>query len=87
MLPLLDEIARQESVLASHGGVEFFGRVRDQIASAHDVDDLGGPFMELATTAFRGFVLDAHTTILIDQLLEHAQLYALLFSSRGETLQ
>lgn len=87
ILPLLDEIARQESVLASHGGADFFLRVRDAIAAARDVDDLGGPFMELATTAFRGFVLDAHATVLIDQLLERAQLYALLFSSRDEPLQ
>lgn len=87
MLPLLDEIARQESVVASHGGADFFLRVREAIAGARDVDDLGGPFMELATTAFRGFVLDAHATVLIDQLLERAQLYALLFSSRGETVQ
>jgi hypothetical protein len=87
ILPLLDEIARQESVIASRGGSDFFLRVRDAIAAARDVDDLGGPFMELATTAFRGFVLDAQATVLVDQLLERAQLYALLFSSRGEPLQ
>lgn len=87
MLPLLDEIARQESVAASIGAADFFRRVAAAIAGAREVDDLGGPFMELSTTAFRGFVLDAHATLLIDQLLERAQLYALLFSSRGETVQ
>lgn len=87
MLPLLDEIARQESVVASPGATDFFRRVAATIAEAREVDDLGGPFMELATTAFRGFVLDPHATVLIDQLLERAQLYAVLFSSQGETVQ
>lgn len=87
LVPLLDAIARQESVVASPGAADFFRRVAATIAEAREVDDLGGPFMELATTAFRGFVLDPHATLLVDQLLERAQLYALLFSSQGETVQ
>ena len=70
LLELLEALLEAEEDAVAHG---FFARIRQMIELAKDDEDLAGPFMELSTTAFRGFEFDLDASALIDQILQIAQ--------------
>ncbi|MCH2169623.1 hypothetical protein MK489_02475 [Myxococcota bacterium] len=68
LLQLLEALLEADAVPR-----QFFVRIREMIELAKDDEDLAGPFMELSTTAFRGFEFDLDASALIDQILLIAQ--------------
>ena len=81
LLPLFDDLER---VLRSEQDSEafaFFGEIRRWIERAIDVEDLMGPFMQLATTAFRGFDLTPASHVAVDPILETAQALSFTLSA------
>ena len=72
LLPLLEGLC----LLAHEDDPEqaaFFDRIRAGVEAASHPDDLAGPFMELSTSAFRGFAFSAPVAMLLDQVLDVAQ--------------
>ncbi|MEE3328362.1 MAG: hypothetical protein VX252_13575 [Myxococcota bacterium] len=50
----------------------FFVRILKQIEAAQEEADLADPFMELSTSAFRGFSMSFGVTLLLDEILDHS---------------
>ena len=65
---------------------EFFAGIAASIENAGETSELMAPFMELSTTAFRGFTFDAETTLLVDRVLEAAQTIAAALSTGSDTM-
>ncbi len=85
LVPLLHAL---DAELANDGGTEpreFFNRIRHMVEAATEPEDLAGPFMELSTSAFRGFRFGLSSMILVDQVLEAAQTLAFTLSADGDT--
>ena len=81
---LLAGLTRQLQGEDEDESLAFFQRVAAAVEAAREPDDLAGPFLELSTTAFRGFRLSASTALLVDAVLERAQRIALTLSADGE---
>jgi hypothetical protein len=64
---------------------QFFGRIRAGIEHAREADDLAEPFMELSTSAFRGFHYSAPAHHLLDRVLAVAQTFSLTCSADADT--
>jgi hypothetical protein len=52
----------------------FFASVLAGVEGASQAEDLADPFMQLSMSAFMGFAFSAPTALLLDELLEKAQL-------------
>ena len=50
----------------------FFDRIRKQVEAAQDEADLADPFMELSTSAFRGFSMSFGVPLLLDEVLDRS---------------
>lgn len=50
----------------------FFQRIAKQIEAAQEEADLADPFMELSTSAFRGFSMSFGVTLLLDDILDRS---------------
>ena len=50
----------------------FFERILKQIEAAQEEADLADPFMELSTSAFRGFAMSFGVTLLLDDILDRS---------------
>ena len=87
LLPLLEQLV---DLVRAENEIEqaaFFVRIRDGIAHADDPDDLMGPFMELSTSAFRGYFYSPVATLLIDRILERAQTLSTTLSASDDEMQ
>ncbi|MDJ0867536.1 MAG: hypothetical protein QNK03_15615 [Myxococcota bacterium] len=85
LVPLLHAL---DAELANDGQAEpraFFGRILQMVEAATEPEDLAGPFMELSTSAFRGFQFGITSMILVDQVLEAAQTLAFTLSADADT--
>ena len=81
LLPLFDSLDR---ILEREHDVEasaFFGEIRRWIERAVREEDLMGPFMQLATTAFRGFDFAPDGHMAVDRILEIAQTLSFTLSA------
>ena len=87
LLPLLDELCR----LADEGGeraqLAFFDRIRGALRAVREPDDMAGPFMELSTSAFRGFAFGFEVSLVLDRALEVAQGLSMALSASSEEMQ
>jgi hypothetical protein len=84
LLPLLQalcELAREEGQLDQ---AAFFERIRTGIANAQEFDDMAGPFMDLSTSAFRGFEFSLPLSLLLDRALEAAHVLAQTLSVNSD---
>ncbi len=73
LAPLLFSLCastESEGALDQHS---FFSAILTGIEHSERAEDLAGPFMELSTSAFRGFHFSPHSTLLLDLVLEKAQ--------------
>lgn len=73
LVPLLRGLEAALGEDRRDGSLEFFSEIRRWIERAAEEADLMGPFMQLATTAFRDFDFDLGEQLLIDRILEIAQ--------------
>lgn len=73
LLTLLDQLCALTQESGQDDQTAFFGRIREGVRNAHDAEDLAGPFMELSTSAFRGFLFSPPVEILLDHVLAIAQ--------------
>ena len=73
LLALLDQLCRLAQQADEADQEMFFERIRAGVRNAHDADDLAGPFMELSTSAFRGFLFSPPVEVLLDHVLAIAQ--------------
>ena len=64
--------------------LEFFGRILAALRHAKEDEDLAGAFLELATSAFRGFVYSMPATLVIDRVLEAAETLSATLSASGD---
>jgi hypothetical protein len=81
LLPLFDDLER---ILRRDHDAEasaFFGEIRRWIERAVRAEDLMGPFMQLATTAFRGFDFEPDGHMTVDRILEAAQTLSFTLSA------
>ena len=73
LLPLVEQLCALTREEGSADQEAFFGLVRAGLEGARDPDDLAGPFMELSTSAFRGFRFSPAVGLLLDRVLAAAQ--------------
>lgn len=64
--------------------LEFFSRILAGLEAVRDPDDLAGPFMELSTAAFHGFVFAPDVGLLLDRVLEIAQTLSMTLSAPAD---
>ena len=84
LLPLLDELCRLTEASGDRAQHDFFERIRAALRAVHDPDDLAGPFMELSTSAFRGFAFGLEVTMLLDEVLAIAQSLSMTLSASSD---
>ena len=84
LLPLLDQLDGVLEGDDAPGQRSFFAHIRDLLRRAQEPDDLAGPFMELSTSAFRGFQYSLEASAVIDAVLEIAQQVSHALSADGE---
>ncbi len=87
ILPLMKEL---DEYLAGQGAEgeaprNFFAVIYTAIEGAAETQDLMAPFMELSTTAFRGFTFDAQSSAMIDRILEVASMISAALSTGSDT--
>jgi len=84
LLPLFAELNERLLHEQDHEAADFFGEIARWIERSANVDELMGPFMRLATTAFHGFELGADCHQIVDQILETAQTISWTLSTEHE---
>jgi hypothetical protein len=84
LLPLFADLHDRLLREQDHEAADFFHEIACWIQRAADVDELMGPFMRLATTAFHGFELAADCHELVDRILETAQTISWTLSTEHE---
>jgi len=84
LLPLLETLCQLAAEEGDARQSHFFGVVREGVVRARDASDLAGPFMELSTSAFRGFVFSPLVSLLLDRVLQIAQELSATLSADGE---
>ena len=62
----------------------FSERIRTGVERAREPDDLAEPFLELSTSAYRGFAFSAPVELLLDRVLEAAQTLATTLSASSD---
>ena len=73
LLNLMDQLCALAEQEEQADQAAFFERIRAGLRNARDANDLAGPFMELSTSAFRGFLFSPPVEILLDHVLAIAQ--------------
>jgi hypothetical protein len=73
LVPLLRALCVLAESSARPDQERFFAAILAGIECARDGVDLAEPFMELSTSAFRGFRFDSASAMLLDDLLAKAQ--------------
>lgn len=81
LLPLFDDLERVLRGDEDAEALAFFGEIRRWIERAVGAEDLMGPFIQLATTAFRGFDLTPASHMAVDRILETAQALSFTLSA------
>jgi hypothetical protein len=81
LLPLFHELERILARDQDGDASAFFGEIRRWIECAVRTEDLMGPFMQLATTAFRGFDFAPDAHAVVDRILEAAQTLSFTLSA------
>jgi hypothetical protein len=74
LVPLLRALCTLAETEQAPDQQHFFASVLAGIECASEAEDLADPFMQLSMSAFMGFGFSAATALLLDQLLEKAQL-------------
>jgi len=87
LVPLLGELVRLTGENGEEAQTRFFRRILASLARCQDFEDLAGPFMELSQSAFLGFHFTPDVSLLIDQVLERAQIVAQTLSASGDEVQ
>ena len=86
LLSLLDELCTLAAAEGQSDQASFFARIRSGVQNAQDAEDLADPFMELSTSAFRGFLFSPSVELRLDEVLAIAQTLAATLSASGEKL-
>lgn len=73
LLPLVQAITTLLEDEAEPEQTAFFASIRSSIQHARDATDLADGLMQLSMSAFLGFRFSAPVSLLLDQLLMHAQ--------------
>jgi hypothetical protein len=81
LLPLLGHLERILERDQDADASAFFRDIRRWIERAVRTEDLMGPFMQLATTAFRGFDFAPDAHVVVDRILEAAQTLSFTLSA------
>lgn len=81
LLPLFDALAAILDREQDADAAAFFNEIRRWIERAVREEDLMGPFMQLATTAFRGFDFPPDGHLAVDRILEAAQTLSFTLSA------
>jgi hypothetical protein len=68
-LQALSELANEEGM---RDQATFFRRIESALENAREEEDLADPFIELSTSAFRGFSFSPAGALLLDRVLELA---------------
>ena len=87
LLPLVESLCALAREEGQRDQESFFERVRLGIEHAREADDLAGPFMELSTSAFRGFTFSLPATLLLDHVLAIAQTFSMTLSASPDEMQ
>lgn len=87
LLPLLDELCRLTGEAGERDQLAFFDRIRSALQTVSEPDDMAGPFMELSTSAFRGFAFGFEVSLVLDRALEVAQSLSMALSASSEEMQ
>ncbi|MAI78752.1 MAG: hypothetical protein CL917_07420 [Deltaproteobacteria bacterium] len=72
LVPRLNRLCEMAKAETEPEVLSFFQQIATQIEVAQDETDLMGPFMELSTSAFRGFQLSFEIAALLDEVLDHS---------------
>lgn len=83
MVPLLEQLTELAEAEGQVDQVLFFRSIHRGLLACTDPDDLAGPFMELSTAAFRGYLYSPAVTFLLDQVLSIAQTLSMTLSADG----
>ncbi len=81
MEPLLDRLCTLLEDEGESRPAEFFAQILGGLRNARDAEDLAGPFMQLSTCAFVGFVYSPAAALLVDRILECAQRMSMTLSA------
>lgn len=84
ILPLVEGLCRLAREEGNADQEAFFRGVRTGLELARQDEDLAGPFMELSSSAFLGFVFSPLVGLLLDQALEAAQILSTTLSAGGD---
>jgi len=84
LLPLLESLCALTHEDGEVDQASFFNRIRAGIEYAQEPDDLAGPFMDLSTSAFRGFAFSAPVSVLLDTVLGVAHTLSSTLSASNE---
>ena len=87
LIPLLDELCRLTDTPAARDQYAFFSGIREGLRRVNEPDDMAGPFMELSTSAFRGFLFAPETALVLDHALALAQSLSMALSASSDELQ
>jgi len=74
LVPLLRGLCELAESDGASDQERFFASALAGIEAASVAEDLADPFMQLSMSAFMGFVYSAPTALLLDRVLEKAQL-------------
>lgn len=85
LLPMLDKLDQLLEAADDPRAREFFAGITAWIKRAVETQDLMGPFMKLATSAFQGFELDFAASMLLDDVLATAQTFSWTLSADDST--
>ncbi len=84
LLPLIDELCRLTDAFGDADQHAFFSGIREGLKRVEEPDDMAGPFMELSTSAFRGFAFAPEVALLLDHALAVAQSLSMALSASSE---
>lgn len=74
LVPLLVSLCELVESESKEDQARFFRGLLAGVERARDAEDLADPLMQLSTSAFLGFAYSAHAALLLDLVLEKAQL-------------
>ena len=85
---ILPTLADLEETTKAEGNEQqnlFFEHIRRGLEGARETQDLADPFLQLSTSAFRGFQFSPDVAVLLDRLLAAAQGLSVLLAAEEET--
>lgn len=81
LLPLTRELCRLAEAEGDERQLAFFEGICAALEHVREPDDLAGPFMELSTSAFRGFDFSPTSMLVLDHALAVAQSLSMTLSA------